>query len=387
MSDIGKLFFKRFASRLSPDEAAEIKRWEELGESRLRLSRRLADPGALGEEYRLRRLIDTDRAEADMMRRIRELHRPARRRRLIGLSVSVAAVMVLGLFIFHSVTRMPAPGREPELTVVAEKTLDDIKPGRSKALLSDGSGPVIELESSEEDIHVAETLAVADIRAGDEEKVLCLDIPRGCEFKIILEDSTEVWLNSDSRLRYPQKFGADERRVQVSGEAYFSVSKDSERPFYVEADGQLIRVYGTTFNVRNYPDDDAVYTTLESGSIALSLIGNPAGEIMLSPCHQAMFDRERHEVTMRTVDPGVITGWRHGRFIFEEQPLAAIMRDLSRWYDFDYRFADPSLETLVFMGSIPRYAEFQTAIQILENCGDIAFSIVDGVIVVSKRQS
>lgn len=387
MSDISKLFFRRFISRLTPGEEEEIRRWESLGDNYRELSRRLADPKTLGEEYRLRSLIDTDRAEAEMMRRIRDSRRPARRRHIITVSVTIAAAAVLlGLFLLRPVQRMsvPVPSAKP---VMAEKTIEDFRPGQSRALLSDGSGVVIELGSVESDSPIASSLSQnADGETG-EDKVLCLDIPRGGEFKIILEDSTEVWLNSDSRLRYPQKFGASERRVQVSGEAYFRVRKDSGRPFYVEADGQLIRVYGTAFNVRNYPEDDAIFTTLESGSIALSLIGDPAGEILLSPCHQAMFDRDRKEVKMRTVDPGVITGWRHGRFIFEEQPLSAIMRDLSRWYDFDYRFSDPSLETLVFMGSIPRYAEFQTAIQILENCGDIAFKVDNGVIVVTRRQS
>ena len=116
-----------------------------------------------------------------------------------------------------------------------------------------------------------------------DDKPLCLNIPVGCEFKIILEDSTEVWLNSDSKLFYPQHFASGERKVKVAGEAYFKVRKDDTRPFFVETADQMIHVYGTSFNVRDYPDDPCAFITLESGSIALSSIGNNGGEIHLSP--------------------------------------------------------------------------------------------------------
>ncbi|WP_305150667.1 DUF4974 domain-containing protein [uncultured Duncaniella sp.] len=90
---------------------------------------------------------------------------------------------------------------------------------------------------------------------------------------------------------------------------------------------------------------------------------------------------------MKIVKTEVITGWRHGRFVFEEQPLSNIMRDLSRWYDFEYEFADPNVGDIVFLGSIPRYADFKTAISILEKSGGIRFSLTDGRIVISKITS
>lgn len=138
MSDISKLFFRRFISRLTPGEEEEIRRWESLGDNYRELSRRLADPKTLGEEYRLRSLIDTDRAEAEMMRRIRDSRRPARRRHIITVSVTIAAAAVLlGLFLLRPVQRMsvPVPSAKP---VMAEKTIEDFRPGQSRALLSDG---------------------------------------------------------------------------------------------------------------------------------------------------------------------------------------------------------------------------------------------------------
>lgn len=87
---------------------------------------------------------------------------------------------------------------------------------------------------------------------------------------------------------------------------------------------------------------------------------------------------------MTVVDPAAVTSWRHGRFVFDDQPLERIMRDLSRWYDFRYEFADDSLRSRVFMGGIPRYADFRTAIQVLENCGGIRFTLTpDNKILIS----
>lgn len=215
---------------------------------------------------------------------------------------------------------------------------------------------------------------------------LCLDVPRGGEFKIILEDSTEVWLNSESTLSYPEVFSPTERRVRVTGEAYFAVKTDAKRPFYVETDRLTVKVYGTAFNVRAYADDPFIYTTLERGSISITRTDISSGEVLLSPGHQALLNREDLKLNMRTVDPQVITGWRHGRFVFEEQPLASIMRDLSRWYDFDYEFESPELEQIIFMGSIPRYADFATAISIIEMSGGLHFTTQDGKVIISSQK-
>ena len=99
-----------------------------------------------------------------------------------------------------------------------------------------------------------------------------------------------------------------------------------------------------------------------------------------------MFDRDNCRVDMRVVKPSVITGWRNGRFVFEEQNLESIMRDLSRWYDFEYEFADPRARDIVFLGSIPRYSDFTTAIAILEKCGGVTFSLSANKVVIKSSK-
>ena len=216
------------------------------------------------------------------------------------------------------------------------------------------------------------TVDKAIAKMSGSEKQLCLDIPKGGEFKIVLDDSTEVWLNSESKLIYPEKFSDKERRVIVKGEAYFKVAHESNRPFRVETDGQVVTVHGTEFNVKSYKEDKNVLTTLVEGSISLSK-ANGSGEVMLRPGHQSQFSKQDASTTVRTVNAEMVTSWRYGKFVFENQTLEEIMQELSRWYNFEYEFSNNDLKQIEFMGSIPRYSQFDTALTILEKSGGIHF--------------
>ena len=175
--------------------------------------------------------------------------------------------------------------------------------------------------------------------------------------------------------------------MRIEGEAYFAVATDSLRPFYVETENQLVRVYGTSFNIRYYPEESEVYTTLEKGRVSLQRADDLGGELFLTPGHQSVFAISDMKVRVRPVNTDVVTSWRKGRFVFEHQTLLRIMQDLSRWYDFDYEIADASLGKEEFMGSIPRYSDFTTAISILEKCGGIRFTVADGKVIVSRTGS
>lgn len=371
---------------MSHDETAELESWKDADPRNADLWRRVADPAALDEEYRFRLLVNSERAEADMLNRIHIAEAPRRRRRIIAGITSAAAVAALCFWWFAPAS--PDLSSD-DVTVASINNIGDIKPGTTRAVVTSSGGMAFQLDGDDDGQSVE--FLTADhprLSAGQVTKVndLCLEVPRGGEFCVLLEDSTRVWLNSASTLSYPERFGATERRVRVTGEAYFMVARDESRPFYVETGGQRIRVYGTAFNVRGYDDDGTVYTTLEQGSISLSDIEGTSGEIFMLPGQQSIYAPDDVEILIRSVDPEVIGSWRHGRFVFEEQPLSAIMRDLSRWYDFEYEFADEDIADIVFMGSIPRYADFATAAQILENSGAIRFDIADSKVVISKTR-
>ncbi|MCM1052042.1 MAG: FecR domain-containing protein [Paenibacillus sp.] len=384
MTDIRELLYRNAIGQCTADEKARLDKWAEGSTERQDLIRRLADPDFIARQLDRRAFVPVDRPMADMQHRISAI-RNRTRRRIISIAASIA--LLAGIPVTYSLYNsdtLSTTGTALSESTPAVVDLDSIMPGTTRARLISASGATLELSASDTS-EIKRSVLLAGNCEVQTPRELCLDVPRGSEFKIILEDSTEVWLNSESTLSYPEVFSPTERRVRVTGEAYFAVKHDSKRPFYVETDEQTVRVYGTTFNVRAYADDPCVYTTLEQGSISITRTDIHSGEVMLSPGHQALLNREDNKLNMRQVDPAIITGWRNGRFVFEEQPLSSIMRDLSRWYDFRYEFATPEVADIIFMGSIPRYADFATAISIIEKSGGLRFTTRDDKVIISAR--
>lgn len=389
---ITHLIYRRIIGAISPSELRELEQWLDADEAHRRFFNSLSDREMLSDEIIMRSAVDYMRPARDMQHMIRSGKRSRMNRRIMQAAAILAIIIAVGAalhYIAGTLTQLSTGNdRNPGIYAnTAPKGIDDFVAGSPKAVITNSTGQAVTLSADETGADGSIHLPSCAVQARLPEQ-LCLEVPRGGEFKIILEDSTEVWLNSESTIRYPEMFGSDERRVAVTGEVYFHVKKDPSRPFYVETDRQTVRVYGTTFNIRAYADEPATYTTLETGSISLSQSSIPSGELFLSQGHQAILDHTSDRINMSVVDPDVVTSWRHGRFVFENQPLDRIMRDLSRWYDFRYEFADKSLSSRIFMGSIPRYSDFRTAIQVLKNCGGIRFTLSsDGLIIISATDS
>lgn len=260
-------------------------------------------------------------------------------------------------------------------------SLAKITHGCTQAILTTGTGDTLRLDADAQ----SNAQQLAKMESGSAIRINSLVTPRGGEFKIVLEDGTEVWLNAESRLKYPETFGDGDRHVSVEGEAYFKVAKNPQHPFYVETAGQRVRVVGTEFNVNVYPEAANVTTTLVKGSIALKPVNGNVGELMPTPGHQATFDKQARTATVKAVDTGIMTSWRNGKFVFENQTLGQIMLTLSRWYDVEYQFIDKSLATTEFMGSVPRYGEFSEVLQILEASGGIRFRQKGKKIIIARK--
>lgn len=394
MERISILIYRHIIGTLTPEEKAELDEWTARSRENEKFVKRVTSPEELQRWRERRNVINTERPAHDMRLRIDSLmaddRRHRMRRKLTSYIIGVAASLLLitGVSLFLLLDDTPSQDSSSmNISGVKQSRLDDIHYGSTKAVLTLSNGSTVSFsdttlsypDASDSGLHryVSENNAVEELN---------LSVPKGGEFKITLEDSTEVWLNADSRLIYPSVFGTGERRVKVSGEAYFSVHHEEDRPFYVDTNDQTIRVYGTTFNVRNYPDDNLAYITLETGSIALSRPGVVhGGEVVMSPGHHATYDKGSERMSMTVVDPAVISSWRHGKFVFENQPLRCIMRDLSRWYDFDYEFADSDIEEIIFLGSIPRYSDFTIAVSIIEKCSDLRISIRDGKVYIQRK--
>ncbi|GEP97137.1 FecR family protein [Chitinophaga cymbidii] len=288
-------------------------------------------------------------------------------RRVLSAAAVVLVVAAAGYFLLREPVKQPAAGTVVEVTA-------DIAPGTSKAVLTLADGTTIMLDSTGNQILAQGGTAIRqhggalqyDASAGGETiGYNILSTPRGGQFHILLPDGTGVWLNTLSSLRYPTAFTGKERRVAVTGEAYFEVAKDAARPFIVQVDDQSeLIVLGTSFNVNAYKDEEATKTTLLEGSIKIVKGGRHA---ILSPGQQAQLGKSG-AIQVRETNTARAVAWKHGVFNFENASLPEVMRQLARWYDIEVAFATdaPRIE---FVGEISRSTSLKGVLKGLEKTG------------------
>lgn len=379
---ISWLICKQMIGTITEEEQKVLSAWRKENEHNEAAFQRLMETDRQALEYRRSKLTDYRRPLNDMKRRLgldeSVTEEPRTQSVMIYKLISAAAVVLL-LFGAAYYWRHAQPEPQTEQQTVIAKT--DITPGTTQAILSFDNGKQVQLGADDNQ----NTKAIAEVTEGEDITFKNLTTPRGGEFKVTLEDGTEVWLNADSKLRYPETFEGDERRVEVTGEAYFKVAKNTEKPFYVVSGGQEVRVYGTEFNVHAYDDEATIFTTLVEGSISLRPIHGNKSELMLTPGKQAQFNKDNASAHVVKVDTDVVTSWRSGTFVFEDQNLEQIMRTLSRWYDFEYEFADQKVASTVFMGSIPRYGSFAEVVEIFKKMGGIQLHQRGRRVVISSK--
>ncbi len=200
-----------------------------------------------------------------------------------------------------------------------------------------------------------------------------LEIPRGGEYSLTLADGTKVWMNADSKLKYPISFVEDRRVVYLEGEAYFEVAKDASKPFIVSTTSGDISVLGTQFNVKNYAEDKTIYTTLVEGSVLFR--GTTNRETILVPGQQIIFSPEYGTQELKQVNVNNFIGWKDNLFQFEELSLDDIMKTLSRWYDVTVSYEKEELKQLQFSGNLDKYSNIESFLKLFEVGAKIEFKV------------
>lgn len=385
---ISQLIGKHILGQLDDDDLKELDEWRHSSSKNEDIYRHLVDAAFLRLEYRRREMINSDRACDEMQLRIdRKSNKNQTSQKRIHFrtaaiaSLSTAAVLALVFFLSPSIINKT---NESIQSVATATKVTPIVAGSTKAALTLANGQKVWLGNNNSQNVAAINAAKVKIQ-GAARNINMLSTPKGGEFKVTLEDGTTVWLNAQSKLYYPDSFDGNERRVKVEGEAYFKVAKDEKKPFLVESAGQVVRVYGTEFNINSYNENKSVYTTLVNGKISLYPIGSPNSELILTPGNQAIFSKQDASTSVHGVDTDVMTSWRRGMFVFEDQTLEQIMQTLSRWYDFTFEFKSKSAAATVFAGSMSRYSDFTDVLTILEQSGNLKFKISGHHVVVSSK--
>ncbi|WP_270542885.1 FecR family protein [Butyricimonas paravirosa] len=216
---------------------------------------------------------------------------------------------------------------------------------------------------------------------GEEIVYNTMQIPVGGFYQLKLADGTKVWLNSLTQLRFPVTFAGEERKVYLTGEAYFEVARDSVHPFIVATDeGMEVKVYGTEFNVDTYRKG-TVKTTLVNGKVGIR-VSATGEEVRLSPNQMALFTKATQSIQVENVDPYGAVAWKDGKFVFEDEPIEEIMERLSRWYDVKVFYANERIKKHTFTGIITRFADISDVLHLMEETAAVEFRIQGDTITV-----
>lgn len=330
----------------------------------------------LGDSGFSRNKTETDKAWKTLKNKILKGNQ-RNSRWIIALSAAAAAIFLVVTFLFSSkkIENLPVTAINTEL----------IKPGTNQATLILNDGSVYDLTSSK---NLVLTEGGSEIKSEGTKlqytkkkvnhrkiKYNTLSIPRGGEFFLQLADGTKVWLNSETVLRYPVQFVGNERRVELTGEAFFEVARNEKVPFLVESGEQTVKVLGTEFNISSYKENPVIYTTLVKGSIEVFINNKPGIKQTLAPNEQNSISKIDEQITKQKVDPYPYVAWKEGRFVFEDQNLAEIMKILSKWYDVNVVFAREDLKNLRFTGNLQRYSDFGEILKKIQKTNEVEFII------------
>ena len=301
------------------------------------------------------------------------------------------AVLIFPLAVAWGLLEIPDKEKRQE-SVFSETGM----PGGAKAVLYMADGAVVDLNDSgdfslqeKDGTQIRKDSACLSYRRDTVSGIPAasvfnrIDIPRGGEYALKLSDGTGVHLNALSSLRFPVTFQGDRREVELTGEAYLQVAKDSARPFIVRVGEAYIRVLGTAFNISAYPDDRIIKTTLESGSVKMGV--SDLEPVCLQPCQQAVFIPGNRRIDVQSVNVAAEIAWKNGMFDIRNWPLAKIMDYLARWYEIEVFYQDESVKEIKFGCYVNRYSKIQPILELFEKTGKIRAELKGKTVVFSTK--
>jgi len=306
------------------------------------------------------------------------------RRSIPYLRIAAILVVILGLSFYFSRNQ---PIKKPQLIAKVQNKIDFL-PAGSVAQLELSDGDIVNLAKQSFDINEANGVKIVgengELTYKNENSNLfksliynTITVPKKGFYKITLSDGTKVWLNADSKLSYPVRFSSFNRKVKLSGEAYFEVNKDNMRPFSVEVQNQTVRVLGTKFNVNTYKN--YTKTTLLEGSVMV-MVSDKSEKLF--PGQEALFDSK--DINVYNADIQKVMAWKNGKFLFRKETIMGIMDEVSRWYDIEIVYKGNDFDKK-FTGDISRSLKLPEVLEMLRFLSDYEFELKDRNVTVSQK--
>jgi transmembrane sensor len=374
------LIFKYLKGDLSAEEHLQLNAWLESDKENRDLMAGLEEESKLESDLDFFSSIDKDIAWKNISKKIsNEL--PERRLWPIFENWKYAAAILLFGLLSYVVFDLSYINKRSEIAKVRSMELkNDILPGGDKATLTLADGSVVALEDiadgtvrEENGIRVSKVAGQLEYRIVRTAEAIVqayntIHTPVGGQFHIVLEDGSKAWLNSESSLRFPTAFSGKNRAVELTGEGYFEIAKNTKMPFVVHAGKTRVEVLGTHFNVMAYANEVFSKTTLLEGSVTVS---NGAISKIMMPGQQAVVGEQ---VQIRTTEVDEAVAWKNGYFQFENEDLKTIVRQLKRWYSVDFENVE-NIPDKHFSAVVSRNTPLSKVLKMLEMSGELNFKI------------
>ncbi len=351
------------------EETSALKEADYLSkETKNRIQENLSEP-AVEEQLSKLKDIDVNNDWAKVVTRLQ----PQKKNKLPNL-YKVAAIALLLLstsyLTYNYIHQIPNQGAQVQIA---------IEPGTDKALLTleDGTQVALSPETPFKN-KVAQnkgnSLEYNPVNAQSNTVYNYLSVPRGGQYQLTLSDGTKIWLNADTKIKYPIAFQSGETRTVelLYGEAYLIVSSSSKHQgdaFTIIAKGQEVTVIGTAFNLKAYNDEEKIYTTLVEGKVHIAA---KSKQTQLHPGEQSVWDPSTDQLSKSSVDVNHHTAWIRGYFYFKDKPLNEIMQVLSRWYDVQISFGSPELQHVKFSGLLSKKQTIEEILNGIQNINSIS---------------
>lgn len=391
--EINYLIVKYLAGCISEEEVQVFEKWLQEDESHRQLFQEICSDGNLLENYRRYSYYNTKSGETfrkvwtslntgvDEVNSGVLLKKSKTKRMHNWLKVACSLLIMLFLageiFYYYHASILITPGESKASLTLEDGSVRHLKASGMEHWIYVGSTPVAK---------ECNGIIVYDIPESVGTKTSLqniLSVPRGGEFRLTLSDGTKIHLNSLSSLKYPVNFhGMDKRVVELEGEAYFEVAKDSLRPFEILSQGLLIRQIGTEFSVRSRMSGK-VEVALVQGSVALNLCSGES--VTIQPGQLGVWDASTDDIYVENKELLSYTAWHSSRFVFYDEGLGHLMEELALWYNVEIGFLDESLKELHFTGSLYRYDDISVILNAIEETVNVNFEISGRRIEVEKK--
>ncbi|MBS1602973.1 MAG: FecR domain-containing protein [Bacteroidetes bacterium] len=325
--------------------------------------------------------VDWDGLFEEMIRKGKSLeinYEKVGRRKVGWIRVAAAACILAaagtgGLMYLNS--------RKTSETRIQAGIINDLMPGKKGAILTLDNGRQVILDSAGDGVIAKQDGASIELSKGrltyrKEKDVTVaalntMTTPVGRKYQLTLSDGTKVWLNAASSISYPSTFSGARRVVSITGEAYFEVAANANKPFVVNANSMTIEVLGTNFNINAYSDEDVIKTTLLSGSVR---VRKGSDGQLLSPGQQARLGKDDKFRVADNMDMDLVMAWKNDEFYFSDADLPTVMRQLSRWYDLEVVYEPGAPLNKHFEGEIPMNTMISQVLSVLEK-NDVHFHL------------